>query len=70
MDREVVENQIFEKVMEIKKLYEKYNRNGKYLSISIVGENVHVNNAYWCEDRDKPIHMMYVDNELTHEDVD
>ena len=47
MTREECENKILEKMKEIKNIYAEYNKDGEYLTISIIGNYMQVYNAYY-----------------------
>ena len=57
MTREELQNAIYEKLMEIQKLYSKEYPKGKYLSLVILEDTVMFNNENWNEgaDEDYPI---------------
>ena len=59
MTREELQNAIYEKLMEIQKLYSKEYPQGKYLSLAILEDAVMFNNAHWDDgdDKDYPIDM-------------
>ena len=48
MNREECENQILEKLKEIKAIAKKYDKSEElYLSISIYDDSISINNSYW-----------------------
>ena len=57
MTREELQNAIYEKLMEIQKLYSKEYPKGKYLSLVILEDTIMFNNENWNEgaDEDYPI---------------
>ena len=59
MTREELQNAIYEKLIEIQKLYSKVYPKGKYLSLVILEDTVMFNNENWNEgaDEDYPISM-------------
>ena len=59
MTREELQNAIYEKLMEIQKLYSKEYPKGKYLSLAILEDTIMFNNENWkgADDEDYPISM-------------
>ena len=59
MTREQCENKILELMIQIDKVYHKYNPDGTYLDLSIVDDSLMANNTYYSVDRDHPLDMQY-----------
>lgn len=49
------EKQILRLVRQIHTLYKKYNPHANYLTLTIFGDNVSINNEYWDADQDFPV---------------
>ena len=68
MNREECENQILEKLKEIKEILRQYDKSEElYLSMSIYDECMPVNNTYW--ETETPLNAIgYNDGEVIHFD--
>lgn len=60
MTREATEEKIMEHLQEIVKIYHEYNPNGTYLTMSMLGSHLNVNNEYWEADSDRIINHRVV----------
>lgn len=49
------EKQILRLVRQIHTLYKKYNPHANYLALTILDNNVSINNEYWDADQDFPV---------------
>lgn len=49
------EKKILDHVLEIKRIYHKYNPDGVYLNVCISKGNISFNNSYWEKDKERPI---------------
>lgn len=67
MDREECENQILEKLKEIKDIAKQYDGSDKfYLNLTIAGDDyMLVNNRYY-ENTETPIHVSLIDGQTRH----
>ena len=63
MTREECEQMIIEKTREIWNEYLKYNPDGKYLTITVVGGRIMSNNSAYDDDKDTPIEVFEPLNE-------
>lgn len=68
MNREDCENQILEKLKEIKAIAEKYDKSEEfYLSLGIYNESISLNNGYW--ETETPLAVIeYNDGKVVHFD--
>ena len=57
MNKEECMQQIFEKLLEIRKIYLEFNPKGSYLNLAFSDKSVNFNNAHWegGDDEDAPI---------------
>ena len=55
MTREECESKILEKLKDIKKIYESYNCEDKYLIMVILTNSISFNNSYFRDDYDLPV---------------
>ena len=64
-ERDACEEAILKRLLEIRKIYRKYNPNGRYLTMSFGHNDDHitVNNAHWGNDKDFPIDFYYINGE-------
>lgn len=66
MNREECENQILEKLKEIKAIAEHYDKSGKvYLNLSIMGDYMMANNRYY-ENTKTPINVTLMHEKIIH----
>lgn len=56
MDRTKAEKKLIAMVEGIAAWYERYTGSRYYLEINISEDRISINNAYWAEDSDHPIH--------------
>ena len=55
MTRQETEEQIMEHLREVVKIYREYNPRGAYLTMTVLGNHVMVNNEYWEADSSRII---------------
>ena len=60
MEREECEKQIRDLMIQIRDVYRKYNADGKYLNIAIIGDTLMANNMEYEDDADRPLNIYYV----------
>ena len=60
MDREECEKQIRDLMIQIRDVYRKYNADGEYLSLAIIGDTLIANNMEYEENADRPLSIYYV----------
>ena len=60
MEREECEKQIRDLMIQIRDVYRKYNADGEYLSLAIIGDTLMANNMEYEEDADRPLNIYYV----------
>ena len=60
MGREECEKQIRDLMIQIRDVYRKYNADGEYLSLAIIGDTLMANNMEYEEDADRPLNIYYV----------
>lgn len=65
MTRQECENAIFEKMLEIVKIYHGYHPNGQYLTLTFMGNHsktwVGFNNSYWSGGEDEEIQISFAE---------
>ena len=59
MKRKECEKQIKDLMIQIRDVYGKYNADGKYLSIAIMGDTLMANNMKHTDDADHPLDIYY-----------
>ena len=62
MEREECEKQIRDLMIHIRDVYRKYNADGEYLSLAIIGDTLIANNMKYEDDADHPLDIYYVIN--------
>lgn len=62
MERKECQKQIIDLMIQIHDVYRKYNADGKYLSIAIMGDTLMANNMIYKDDADYPLDIYYVIN--------
>ena len=69
MNREECENQILEKLKEIKDIEKQYDESGElYLNLTIIGDDyMQVSNRYY-ENTESPINVSMIDGRVIHND--
>ena len=68
MNREECENQILEKLKEIKDIAKRYDESGElYLNLTIIGDYMQVSNRYY-ENIENPINVLVIDGRVIHND--
>lgn len=60
MKRKECEKQIRDLMVQIHDVYRKYNADGKYLSLAIMGDTLMANNMEYTDDADHPLDIYYV----------
>lgn len=60
MKRKECEKQIRDLMVQIHDVYRKYNADGKYLSLAIMGDTLMANNRNYSEDANHPLDIYYV----------
>ena len=60
MKREECQKQIRDLMIQIRDVYRKYNADGKYLSLAIIGDTLMANNMKYEDDADHPLDIYYV----------
>ena len=60
MEREECEKQIRDLMIQIRDVYRKYNADGEYLSLAIIGDTLMANNMEYEDDADRPLNIYYV----------
>lgn len=60
MKREECEKQIRDFMIQIHNVYKKYNADGEYLSLAIMGDTLMANNMEYADDADRPLNVYYV----------
>lgn len=66
MNREECENQILEKLKEIKDIAKQYDKSDKfYLDLSIIDDHLSINNIYYINTK-TPINASLIDGEIIH----
>lgn len=60
MKRKECEKQIRDLMIQIDEVYHKYNPDGTYLSLAIIGDTLIANNMNYTEDADHPLNIYYV----------
>lgn len=60
MKREECEKQIRDLMIQIRDVYKKYNVDGEYLSLAIMGDTLMANNMEYAYDADRPLNVYYV----------
>ena len=60
MKRKECEKQIRDLMIQIRYVYRKYNADGDYLSLAIMGDTLMANNMCYTDDADHPINIYYV----------
>ena len=60
MKRKECEKQIIDLMLQIRDVYRKYNADGEYLSLAIIGDTLMANNMEYEEDADRPLNIYYV----------
>lgn len=68
MNREECENQILEKLKEIKNIVKQYDKSDTlYLNLTIIDDYMAANNTY-CENIESPINVSVIDGRVIHND--
>ena len=62
MKRKECQKQIIDLMIQIHDVYRKYNADGKYLSIAIMGDTLMANNMIYADDANHPLDIYYVIN--------
>ena len=60
MKRKECQKQIIDLMIQIRDVYRKYNADGEYLSLAIIGDTLMANNMEYEEDADRPLNIYYV----------
>ena len=60
MKRKECEKQIRDLMIQIHDVYKKYNEDGEYLSLAIVGDTLMAHNSEYTDDADHPLNVYYV----------
>lgn len=60
MKRKECEKQIIDLMIQIRDVYRKYNADGKYLSLAIMGDTLMADNMRYTDDADHPLDIYYV----------
>ena len=60
MKREECEKQIIELMFQIRDVYRKYNADGDYLTLAIMGDTLMANNIAYADDAGHPLDIYYV----------
>ena len=60
MERKECEKQIRDLMIQIDEVYHKYNPDGMYLSLAIIGNTLMANNMEYEDDADHPLNIYYV----------
>jgi hypothetical protein len=68
MKRKECKKQIIDLMIQIRDVYRKYNANGKYLSLTIIGDTLIANNMYNTEDADHPLDIYYDIKQIMEKD--
>lgn len=60
MEREECEKQIRDLMIQIRDVYRKYNEDGEYLNLAIMGDTLMANNMKYADDANHPLDIYYV----------
>ena len=60
MKRKECEKQIIDLMLQIRDVYSKYNADGDYLTLAIMGDTLMANNMAYEDDADHPLDIYYV----------
>lgn len=60
MKRKECEEQIIDLMIQIRDVYRKYNEDGEYLNLAIMGDTLMANNMKYADDEDHPLDIYYV----------
>lgn len=60
MKRKECEEQIIDLMIQIRDVYSKYNPDGDYLTLAIMGDTLMANNMAYEDDEDHPLDIYYV----------
>lgn len=60
MKRNECQKQIIDLMIQIHDVYRKYNADGEYLNLAIMGDTLIADNMYCSEDADHPLEIYYV----------
>lgn len=59
MKRKDCKKQIIDLMIQIRDVYRKYNADGEYLSLAIMGDTLMANNMEYTDDADHPLDIYY-----------
>lgn len=62
MKRKECQKQIIDLMIQIRDVYRKYNADGEYLSLAIMGDTLMADNMHYADDADYPLDIYYVIN--------
>ena len=60
MKRKECEKQIIDLMLQIRDVYSKYNPDGDYLNLAILGNSLIANNISYEDDADHPVDIYYI----------
>lgn len=60
MKREECQKQIRDLMIQIRDVYRKYNADGKYLNLAIIGDTLMANNMKYTDDANHQLYIYYV----------
>ena len=67
MKRKECEKQIIDLMLQIRDVYSKYNADGDYLTLAIMGDTLMANNMAYEDDADHPLDIYYVIKQIEKE---